>query len=87
VFDMPAPHSRIAYAPNLNGQALGLLEVLTSAPARRVSKRRSPGAPLRWERSQRAARAASFAPGLRLRPATQDGPGDAAGHRIYPPVG
>jgi hypothetical protein len=23
VFDMPAPHGRIAYAPNLNGQALG----------------------------------------------------------------
>ena len=23
VFDMPTPHGRIAYAPNLNGQALG----------------------------------------------------------------
>jgi hypothetical protein len=23
VFDMPSPHGRIAYAPNLNGQALG----------------------------------------------------------------
>jgi hypothetical protein len=23
VFDIPAPHGRIAYAPNLDGQALG----------------------------------------------------------------
>jgi hypothetical protein len=29
----------------------------------------------------------SLAPGLRPRPATQDRPGDAAGHRIYPPAG
>jgi hypothetical protein len=53
-----------------------------------VSRRRSPGAPLRWEtqpagctRSQLSPRTAPCGP------ATQDGPGDAAGHRIYPPAG
>jgi hypothetical protein len=38
-----------------------------------LGRRRSPGAPLCWERSQRAARAASVAPGLRLRPLPRTG--------------